>query len=594
MPVPSSNNLVVRNGLIVMGGLAFPYVAKTATYTIADSDHLIDCISGTFTVTLPTAVDIPGKLFIVKNSGPGVITVATTSSQTIDGSATVSLIADENVQVHSDGTNWVIVGSGMIGDQGDQGSQGAPGSGGSQGYQGDQGNQGNNGSQGDQGNNGSQGYQGDNGSQGYQGDNGSQGYQGDQGNQGNNGSQGDQGNNGAQGDQGDNGTQGYQGDNGSQGNQGDQGNNGSQGDQGDNGSQGYQGDQGDQGNNGSQGDQGNNGSQGDQGDNGSQGYQGDNGPQGYQGDNGPQGYQGEQGNNGSQGDQGNNGSQGDQGNNGSQGDQGSNGYQGYQGDQGNQGNTGSFGGVTVEYLIDTTSYTVADPGDNYVRLNNANITLATHIIIDDNPNNANIDLSLYLSTVASSTSTIQGHLKISKKNDSTVFALYTISNVAEVDGGVSYFDVTVAYLSGSGSFSDDDEVLLTFARTGDKGDSGYQGSQGSQGNQGNQGPAYANTATITSQNSNYVVFSYADTYAKAVFIDYYVKNGSNAYRSGTITGVVNSSANTVSFTEVSVDDLGGTTSGIAFSLAITSNQLELTAVITSGTWDGVVGIRSLG
>ena len=79
-----------------------------------------------------------------------------------------------------------------------------------------------------------------------------------------------------------------------------------------------------------------------------------------------------------------------------------------------------------------------------------------------------------------------------------------------------------------------------------------------------------------------------------MFIDYYVKNGSSAYRSGTITGVVDSSANTVSFTEVSVDDLGGATSGIAFSLAITSNQLELTAVITAGTWDGVVGIRSLG
>ena len=96
MPVSSSNNLVVRNGLIVLGGLAFPYVAKTATYTIADSDHLIDCTSNTFTVTLPTAVGIPGKLFIVKNSGAGVITVATTSSQTIDGGSTVSVGADES------------------------------------------------------------------------------------------------------------------------------------------------------------------------------------------------------------------------------------------------------------------------------------------------------------------------------------------------------------------------------------------------------------------------------------------------------------------------------------------------------------------
>ena len=79
-----------------------------------------------------------------------------------------------------------------------------------------------------------------------------------------------------------------------------------------------------------------------------------------------------------------------------------------------------------------------------------------------------------------------------------------------------------------------------------------------------------------------------------MFIDYYVTNGSGFSRSGTITGVIDSAANTVNFTDVSVEDLGGTTAGISFSLAITSNQLELTAVITSGVWNGVVGIRPLG
>jgi len=86
---------------------------------------------------------------------------------------------------------------------------------------------------------------------------------------------------------------------------------------------------------------------------------------------------------------------------------------------------------------------------------------------------------------------MKGHFKLSKKNDSTVFALYTISNSLEQEP--SFFDVTISYLSGIGTFSNDDEVLLTFARTGDKGDTGYQGSQGLQGvvgttgNQGSQG-----------------------------------------------------------------------------------------------------------
>ena len=78
-----ANEFVIRDGFISLGGVTLPYVAKTATYTIAQKDYFIDC-SGTFTVTLPTAVGFKGKIYIVKNSGDGSITLATTSSQTID------------------------------------------------------------------------------------------------------------------------------------------------------------------------------------------------------------------------------------------------------------------------------------------------------------------------------------------------------------------------------------------------------------------------------------------------------------------------------------------------------------------------------
>ena len=80
-----ANNFVIRDGLISLGGNTFPYVAKTSTYSIGDSDFFIDCTSGTFTVTLPTAVGKAGRVYIIKNSGSGVTTVGTTSSQTIDG-----------------------------------------------------------------------------------------------------------------------------------------------------------------------------------------------------------------------------------------------------------------------------------------------------------------------------------------------------------------------------------------------------------------------------------------------------------------------------------------------------------------------------
>lgn len=86
------------------------YVAKTTTYTVSASDFVVNCTSGTFTVTLPTAVGVAGKQYCVKNSGTGVITIATTSAQTIDGAATFILAVQyEAIWVISNGANWVVI-----------------------------------------------------------------------------------------------------------------------------------------------------------------------------------------------------------------------------------------------------------------------------------------------------------------------------------------------------------------------------------------------------------------------------------------------------------------------------------------------------
>jgi len=85
------------------------YVAKTTAYTVTPADYTINCTSGTFTVTMPTAVGLDGQEFIIKSTSSGVITVATTSSQTIDGATTVSLSTYEGVTLVSDGANWIIV-----------------------------------------------------------------------------------------------------------------------------------------------------------------------------------------------------------------------------------------------------------------------------------------------------------------------------------------------------------------------------------------------------------------------------------------------------------------------------------------------------
>lgn len=93
-------------------GISLPYVAKTANYTATSSDHTIDCTSGgAFTITLPTAVGITGRIYVIKNShaNSGIITVATTSSQTIDGETTQLVDISNAMMVQSTGSNWIII-----------------------------------------------------------------------------------------------------------------------------------------------------------------------------------------------------------------------------------------------------------------------------------------------------------------------------------------------------------------------------------------------------------------------------------------------------------------------------------------------------
>lgn len=85
------------------------YRAIAALRTLDGSDDVVDCTSGTFTVTLPTAVGVAGIEYTVKNSGAGTITLATTSSQTIDGVTTKTIAAAAVLTVRSTGANWIII-----------------------------------------------------------------------------------------------------------------------------------------------------------------------------------------------------------------------------------------------------------------------------------------------------------------------------------------------------------------------------------------------------------------------------------------------------------------------------------------------------
>lgn len=90
------------------------YAAKLATYTVQPSDRFIEATANTFTITLHTATSYRDAEYEFFNSGAGIITIATTSSQPIYGNGssatTRTLNQGEYLKVRSNTTGWMITG----------------------------------------------------------------------------------------------------------------------------------------------------------------------------------------------------------------------------------------------------------------------------------------------------------------------------------------------------------------------------------------------------------------------------------------------------------------------------------------------------
>lgn len=106
--------------LDIRGSLSLNYRSFSASTTATPTDNtLIYTGSTAATVTLPDASTCTGRIYSIKNASTTnplpVLTIATSSSQTIDAGATWLLNdAKEMISVMSNGTNWEITGSGPI------------------------------------------------------------------------------------------------------------------------------------------------------------------------------------------------------------------------------------------------------------------------------------------------------------------------------------------------------------------------------------------------------------------------------------------------------------------------------------------------
>ena len=95
----------------VNGSLATKVITITGNTTLSSVHAVILCNSSSnFTVTLPTAVGISGRLYTIKNINTNLITILTTGGQTIDGLTSKFLTAQYNtVQLVSSGSNWYVL-----------------------------------------------------------------------------------------------------------------------------------------------------------------------------------------------------------------------------------------------------------------------------------------------------------------------------------------------------------------------------------------------------------------------------------------------------------------------------------------------------
>lgn len=93
-------------------------VTKTANYT-ADADDSVILLNGfgaTVQITLPSAVGINGKKYILKCiDKTNACTIATNGAQTIDGAASYTFGAeDDSIVIESDNANWHIIASDLV------------------------------------------------------------------------------------------------------------------------------------------------------------------------------------------------------------------------------------------------------------------------------------------------------------------------------------------------------------------------------------------------------------------------------------------------------------------------------------------------
>jgi len=128
-----------------------------------------------------------------------------------------------------------------------------------------------------------------------------------------------------------------------------------------------------------------------------------------------------------------------------------------------QGSTGMAAGISLQYSTTTTD---ADPGAGFFRGNNTSLNSCTILYIDDS--DGTTDITAQVQSWDDSTNTVKGFITIhGNPNPASPYVVFRVTAIADATG---YTKVTVAYVAGATSISNNAEVSLSFTRAGDVGD----------------------------------------------------------------------------------------------------------------------------
>lgn len=87
-------------------------LSRITTSTLLTKDHhvIIGIPTTDIDITLPTAIGISGRTYVIKNTSLNKISIKVQQGQTIDGMTNYSLaIQNQSIEVTSDGSNWIVL-----------------------------------------------------------------------------------------------------------------------------------------------------------------------------------------------------------------------------------------------------------------------------------------------------------------------------------------------------------------------------------------------------------------------------------------------------------------------------------------------------